>query len=141
MSGVQLALFPKTTIDMGTLAIAGQGPEVFYALNVNVVRYREAMLLVRMHSKTMPVNSEVQFGAYNSAPTAEDPAIVFRSTTNLISGFKMPAATGAPVLLTNVIPTTPAMFGGNLDFSYRPLYVVGGGSFVVTMSIDLVLKY
>ena len=33
------------------------------------------------------------------------------------------------------------MFGGNLDFSYRPLYVAGGGSFIVTMSIDLVLKY
>jgi len=140
MAGMQIRLLEKTTYNMGSLAVAGAGAEIFFAQNVNVTRYREAMLLIRVHSKTMPTSTKVTFKVYKSSPSAEDPSVVFRDTTSIISTTEHLAADTVPELLNAVIPTSGSGFGSTLDFSLTPTYVAGGGTFQVSYSIDLVVK-
>ncbi len=138
MSGIQMRIMEKTFFDFGNVdKVIASPPETFFATNVDVSGYESGTVLIRVHSKTMPTGTKLSFFAYTSAPTNEDPSSIFRGPALAWGAIDFLAATIPPTL---VIAQLPAGFGGTLDFSVRPTFVLAGGPFTASLSADLVLK-
>lgn len=82
MSGTQLRILSKTEYDMSTvLGQTGASPgAIILAKNVDVSQWREATLMVRLHTATWSNGASLSVVAYPSLPTEEDPGTDY--TTN-----------------------------------------------------------
>lgn len=139
MAGTEISLLDRTLFDFGSVANGAVGGDIFFAQNVGAAMYTQANLLVRVHARTIPGAAEVNFKAYPSAPTSEDPAVSFRGSAlaHTPSAPKIVAGTAVGSLLMSQL-TAP--FGGHIDFALAPTYIAGGGAFSVVISVVLVLK-
>lgn len=96
------------------------GPEIVVATNVDVSQFRELVLIGRLHSNGLTsLSAKVDIKVRPSAPTDEDPAQVFRSSTVLVASvqftqgqvaplpaFSSPVATGFPGFVDVLVQLT-----------------------------------
>ena len=138
MPGIVYRALHKMTYDFSTL---GNSQSVVYqaAKAIDVSAYREANLIVRVHSYNVSGSgTSITVNVYPEAPTDEDPATDFIGTSTV--------ATTGTISQTNTFPllnvqgvSTP--FGGWLRIKLTGTQgATASTTFSVTISIDIVAK-
>ena len=135
-----LNIVPKTTLSFSVNALPnGQVVTQPMALNIPCGDYREATLLLRVHSFTGAAGAKVEAQLFNSAPTAEDPAAVFRAGAFSPTGLASVSwASGLPPTLA--FGTVSAGLGESLDVLVSVTQATAATTIAVAISIDLALK-
>lgn len=153
MPGTTIRVQEKLTfVFAGSNAIAATKSTLIpVAINVDLSQYLWAALVLRVHSfqvvgagtGTAPT---VSASLYNSAPTAEDPGLVFRSSAPFLTGSAItyngtqPAAVG-PFLQVNITDAAAKTAGfADVLLSVTGYATTGTPDITVVVSIDIVGK-
>jgi hypothetical protein len=151
MSGMTLRALEKTTYQFtGANQIqATKTVTIPVAVNVDLSQFTWAGLVLRVHSFSISSTGTgtvpgVTANLYNSAPTAEDPALVFRVSTPTITGTAIAgtgSATVGPLLQVNMA-TAAGLTAGFADvlLTFSGWGTTGTSDINITVSVDLVLK-
>ena len=126
----------------------GKNVTIPLAVNVDLSAHLYAVLVVRIHSMTSGAGTGTAAGVtvtlYNSAPTSEDPALVFRSS---LAAAPIPGTVVSAVASSTTGPTLQvdsSTAGKTAAFGDVLMLVSGWGTtaadLTFTISVDLVLK-
>lgn len=133
MAGVILRALPKRVFDL-TNSLTSTTTMLVLAERIDISRYIDCMVALRVHSSNCAVGNSFNFDIYGDGHTDDDPGIHFQTAATLFSSQAITTQT-APVLLT---------YGGTVRGQYATLVVTGtktaGGAMTATVSIDLVLR-
>lgn len=152
MAGTTIRVLEKTTFAFtGTSQIAvNKTVTLPVAVNVDLSQYTWAGIMLRVHSFTVGAsggtgtNPGITAQLWNSAPTPEDPGLVFRAGAAAIAGTAVPGTSGStvgPVLQVNMTSAAglTASFGDVL-LVVSQWTATAAADLTLTVSIDLVLK-
>jgi hypothetical protein len=134
MPGVLMRLIPKQTMLVYPAAMT-----VLVVKAIDISQYKEATLLIRVHSGGNSNGASLTFNVYVDDPTTEDPATDFYATGSLLAN---PTLTGFSTVSLTVAALGPGGTGANTGGLLR-LHVVAGGAGSQTtavISVDLSLK-
>jgi hypothetical protein len=134
MAGTILRLMPRTDFDFGKVQ-ASNSVIVWTSQNIDVSRYREGTMLVRVHALNIGTTATLVVALRAVQPSQEDPAQYFRSTTDL--AFVVLGNGTAPQLQ---VAALPANFGGFVSLQLRASQPAVATTLIATLSVDLSLK-
>jgi hypothetical protein len=107
---------------------------------INVVMFREATLLFRVHDgSTIPAGASVNVKVYSEAPTTEDPATEFVDTNDLL-GTPISITSAAVALYKRDIGSTAVYLGGALRIVLEWANTTAGTATTLVLSADIVAK-
>ncbi len=133
MAGMVIPLWNKKSFNFNNLT-AGTTETHVAVKAVAVEKYREAMLIVRAHTRDI-VNgsSKIEIIAFTTAPSGEDPAVDFVSTT----------ASGTAAITNGSTSTVATVslsnFGGFLRINVMGTRVTSGNC-TADLSAEIVVK-
>lgn len=83
MAGMVLRVIPKRTLDFSSVSSgSGQAQEIVLAQGIDISQWREVSLMVRTHVNSFSgAIGNIQIYAYSEGRTAEDPGVLFTTTT------------------------------------------------------------
>jgi hypothetical protein len=142
MPGVIYRALQKTTFDWSSIPASSSATKIDVAKALDVSAYREATLIVRIHSLTIVGAGSAPtliVNAIPEAPTAEDPSLDFLDSTHQSSlTLNFTTSSTAPQL-SEAYLSTP--FGGWLRIQLNPTQsATVATTFRVTVSIDIDAK-
>lgn len=109
-SSRRVCVLDKTDFDFSMLEIGGSSKAIAVRQTLRVPDAGSAVLVVRVHSATLPPGASFRVDARVVAPTLEDPATYFRGVT-LATVVVTDTTASAPMLLTGAIPQLPSAVG------------------------------
>lgn len=143
MAGVNMRLMSKTSLDYSTLGAGGQ-QMMMVNTAINVTNYKEGTLLLRLHgAPTIGGNAAIKLALVRTAPTEEDPGILFYSVDPMLVAMTIDAATTLPTGAAGMLlaASLPSNFGGYVALAVTGIQdPVGLQTIKATISIDLNLK-
>lgn len=139
MAGMTLNVVPKSDYIFSPMLIPASAAFTLpLAQNVDISRFREGTLIVRVHAAaTVTANSTVRVLVRTVAPTFEDPSVFFRYTTSNLASVTIVGAAPAGTLYTS---GWTGNGGGMVSVFFDVAYGVTAGALSVTLSVDLSLK-
>ena len=137
MAGQTMRLLPRTDYDAGGLGVGGNAT-VVVARKLDTSRWREGVVLARLHAATWPTGAAVKVIVAPDGYTDEDPAAIWAVSTSTLITFTQ--GTDTPPAVKNASLTAP--FGPLMQIQLQFALVPGGatGTFKPSVSIDLNLK-
>ena len=133
MAGFVINAVPKRTVDFAQ-ATAGVPQDVILADLVDILQWREATVLVKIHSCSVDVGAGyIAVGAYPQSVSAQDPAVEFLDRTTF-PAIGIDSFTPSPYLSFFVAPVAPMIrivAQGNR---------AAAGALIATLSIDVSVK-
>src|SRR5690349_14463142 len=106
MAGSRIQVLPRTTFNYTAVQGGQSSPLVILTKNLDVSSYREAVLLVRVHTYTISQpGAKITVAATPTAQTTEDPTALFVLDSAGISKVDITNALAATALLTLPIPS------------------------------------
>jgi hypothetical protein len=133
MSGAVLSLLDRTSYDFSGLG-QGTGTTVRVARNIDISRWSEGTLMVRVHAKTI-AGGTIKVYLERVLPSAEDPSIEFVDT-NPVASIQI-LGTEQENLLTAALP---ANCGAMMTLVVHGGQTVGDDNLKATISVVLSLK-
>lgn len=135
MAGTVLRLLPRTDYDFAKVQ-ASNSVVVWTSQNVDVSRYREATLLVRVHTINIGTGATLVVALRTAQPSQEDPAQYFRASSDL-AYVLLNNGTTAPRLEAAALPSN---FGGFVSLQLRASQPGTLTTLNATLSVELSLK-
>lgn len=135
MSGIVMRLLPRTDYNFNNVQ-ASTSVIIWPTQDVDVSRYREGTLLVRVHANTIGTTATFIAALRASLPSKEDPAQFFRAQSDL-AYVQIVNSTPAPSLQPVALP---APFGGFVSLQLRASQPASTTNLSLTISVDLSLK-
>lgn len=141
MSGILQPLHTKTPYSFTVAQFpSSQSISLPIAVNVNLTPWREAMLIARVHgAPTWTTNATFQYDLFPSAPCPDDPSTVFRSGTANPSLNVTTANVGSSTAYVKSATVTGGL-AGFADLILTLTQPASAGSYIITLSCDLILK-
>jgi hypothetical protein len=140
MAGMVLRVIPKRTLDFTNVSSgSGQAEEIVLAQGIDISPWREVSLMVRAHSTSFGGNiGEIDIYAYLEGRTAEDPGILF-ATTSPLGLVAITSSTQAPSYTVNSLGNN---LGAMLKIAAKGTRTSSSGTNLIKadVSIDLSLK-
>ncbi len=141
MAGILLPVQQKTAYSFTVAQLpSSQSISIPIAVSVNVTQWREATLIVRVHgAPTWTTDAQFQYDFFPSGPCADDPSVVFRGTTGNPTVTVTTANVGSSTAYVKSTNITSGLAGYG-DLVLTLTQPASAGSFIITLSCDLVVK-
>lgn len=135
MAGQTVRILPRTDYDFSGLA-TGSTATVVIARKLDTSRWREAIIMMRLHAATWPASSQVTLTYGPDGYTDEDPAAIWNTTPNTLLVFVQ--GSDAP---PNVkVGSLSVPFGPLVKLNLLFVTAAAAGTFKPSISVDLNLK-
>lgn len=141
MAGILLPLHEKTPYSFTVAQFpSSQSLSFPIAVSVNVTAWREATLIARVHgAPTWTTNAQFQYDLFPSGPCADDPSVIFRGTSGNPTLTVTTADVGGSTAYVRSTNITSGLAGYG-DLVLTLTQPASAGSFIITLSCDLVVK-
>lgn len=142
MAGVNVRLMSKRTLDFSGLG-ASQQSLLMVNMAINVAAYREGTLQVRVHATpTIGGNAQIKIALVRTAPSEEDPGMLFYASDPPLLTVTLDAATAPPSGETGILLSAPlpANIGGWLGLAAIGKQDASTETIRAVVSVDLSLK-
>lgn len=140
MAGMVMRIMPKRTLDFTAVSSgSGQAQEIVIAQGIDISQWREASLMVRTHANSFSGNiGQIDIYAYAEGRTAEDPGILFQTT----SGQGTVTINSSTVAPSYSVTALPSNFGAMIKVVARGTRTssTGANAIKADVSVDLSLK-
>lgn len=86
MAGTVITILEKTELDFGNIPGAlAAGPKTYLAQDIDISRYREITMLIRIHANAISGTGTMTFKLESVLPSPEEPNVYFRDATAVAS--------------------------------------------------------
>jgi hypothetical protein len=134
MRGMNWPVLAKRLVDFSTLATPG-GQEIVLVDRIELVRWRELSLKIRVHSHTLTGTNTIAINVYPQSWTSEDPGMQF------VAGVAATTSFGASSLSPGEIDLTVPVLGTNNIAGMARITASGSRNGVGTMQATLSMEF
>jgi hypothetical protein len=138
--GQLISVLPKT--DFTFTPVGSTAVETTIARSINVVPYREGVLIARVHSKSATGGSTqtVSVVVRQAAPSADDPATDFAITSSGIATISFAIGGGTTAAMAPAFASLTAPFSPFVRIVVQASQSTTGSAMTCSLSVDMVVR-